>query len=209
MSTQTKAFLYLAVTLPIMALALFVPAGAIDWFAEWVYFTILVAFSIATTLWLLKNSPGLLEERIGVKSFQKKWDKIFVLVFYAIFLGWLVLMPLDALRFHWSRMPAWLQAIGALLAVFSLYISFLTFRENPYAAAAVRIQKNRGQKVVSTVPYSRVRHPMYAAAFLYCLGTPLLLGSWYGLLFEPLFVGGSTVKGNYGGTYVARTTRRL
>jgi protein-S-isoprenylcysteine O-methyltransferase Ste14 len=91
-------------------------------------------------------------------------------------------------------MPAWLQAIGALLVPFSLNISFLTFRENPYAASAVRIQKDRGQKVVSTGPYSLVRHPMYAAAFLYCMGTPLLLGSWYGLLFEPLFVGGLTVR---------------
>ncbi len=33
---------------------------------------------------------------------------------------------------------------------------------DPYLSPAVRIQKERGQKVVSTGPYRHVRHPMYA-----------------------------------------------
>jgi protein-S-isoprenylcysteine O-methyltransferase Ste14 len=35
--------------------------------------------------------------------------------------------------------------------------------------------------VISTGPYSIVRHPMYASASLYLLGTPLALGSYWGL----------------------------
>lgn len=182
------------ITYPIFALALFLPAGAIAWFAGWVYLTLLYVFSIALTLWLLRNSPGLVEERIRFKSFQKTWDKIFVLTIYVIFLAWLILMPLDAVRFHWSRMPAWLQLAGAVLLVLSFYIFYLTFRENPYVSAAVRIQEDRGQKVVSTGPYRHVRHPMYAGAFLYFLGTALLLGSWLGVLFEPIFVGAFAVR---------------
>jgi len=53
----------------------------------------------------------------------------------------------------------------------------------------VRIQKDRGQTVVSTGPYHFVRHPMYAAALLFMLGTALLLGSWYGLLMVLIFAG--------------------
>ncbi|HEX3641108.1 MAG TPA: isoprenylcysteine carboxylmethyltransferase family protein [Ktedonobacteraceae bacterium] len=53
----------------------------------------------------------------------------------------------------------------------------------------VRIQKDRGQTVVSTGPYHYVRHPMYAAALLLMFGTTLLLGSWYGLLLVLIFVG--------------------
>jgi protein-S-isoprenylcysteine O-methyltransferase Ste14 len=38
------------------------------------------------------------------------------------------------------------------------------------------------QKVISTGPYAIVRHPMYAGAFLLMLGTPLALGSYWGLV---------------------------
>jgi protein-S-isoprenylcysteine O-methyltransferase Ste14 len=58
----------------------------------------------------------------------------------------------------------------------------LTFRENTFATTAVRIQEERGQRVISTGPYAYVRHPLYAGALLYLVGTPLLLGSWYGLV---------------------------
>jgi len=36
--------------------------------------------------------------------------------------------------------------------------------------------------VISTGPYAIVRHPMYASAILYLGGTPLALGSWWGLV---------------------------
>lgn len=177
-----------------MALALFVPAGTGAWFAGWVYLVLFALFSIAVTLWLLRNNPGLLEERIGFKANQKTWDKIFIIALNIVFLAWLVLMPLDAVRFHWSRMPAWLQAMGAIVLSISFYLFYLTFRENPYLSAAVRIQEDRGQRVVSTGPYRYVRHPMYTGGFLYFLGTALLLGSWYGVLFEPVFVGMIAVR---------------
>jgi len=40
----------------------------------------------------------------------------------------------------------------------------------------------KDQKVISTGPYAIVRHPMYAGGFLLLLGTPLALGSYWGLL---------------------------
>jgi protein-S-isoprenylcysteine O-methyltransferase Ste14 len=53
-------------------------------------------------------------------------------------------------------------------------------KENSYAASTIQITE--GQKVISTGPYSVVRHPMYAGALLLLIGMPLALGSWYGLL---------------------------
>ena len=114
---------------------------------------------------------------------------MFIAALCIVFLVWLVLMPLDAVRFHWSRMAAWLQVVGAIVLLCSYYIFYLTCRENPYLSGVVRIQEDRGQTVVSTGPYHRVRHPMYAGGFLYFLGTALLLGSWCGVLFEPIFAG--------------------
>ena len=68
------------------------------------------------------------------------------------------------------------------MLVASFVLFFLTFRENSFLSPAVRVQAERAQTVVSTGPYRRVRHPMYAAFLLLALGTPLLLGSWFGVL---------------------------
>ena len=55
-----------------------------------------------------------------------------------------------------------------------------------FAAPVVKIQE--GQRTIDTGPYAIVRHPMYASALLLFLGLPLLLGSWLGLAFSPLFI---------------------
>ncbi len=194
MNIRAKAFFWQVITFLIMVPVLFVPAGTVAWTAGWVYLLLFAVFSIAITLWLLRHNPGLLEERIGFKPNQKTWDKIFIVALNVVFFVWLVLMPLDAVRFHWSRMPVRLQAVGAIVLLFSFYLFYLTFRENPYLSRLVRVQEDRGQTVVSTGPYRYVRHPMYTGAFLYFLGTALLLGSWYGVLFEPIFAGMIAVR---------------
>ncbi|MGB9118563.1 methyltransferase family protein [Bradyrhizobium sp.] len=38
------------------------------------------------------------------------------------------------------------------------------------------------QKAISTGPYARVRHPMYAGGLVMLLGMPIALGSWWGVL---------------------------
>ena len=54
------------------------------------------------------------------------------------------------------------------------------YRENTFTSATIEIAQN--QTVVSTGPYAIVRHPMYASALLYVIGTPLALGSYWGLI---------------------------
>jgi protein-S-isoprenylcysteine O-methyltransferase Ste14 len=61
--------------------------------------------------------------------------------------------------------------------------------ENRYAVVVVRVQRERGQHVITTGPYRFVRHPMYAGAILLFVGTPLLLGSWYGLIGAAVIIG--------------------
>jgi protein-S-isoprenylcysteine O-methyltransferase Ste14 len=68
------------------------------------------------------------------------------------------------------------------------YLVWLTFKTNSYAAPVIKIQKERGHRVVTTGPYAYVRHPMYAGAVLFMVGAPLLLGSWLGLLAAVLFI---------------------
>jgi protein-S-isoprenylcysteine O-methyltransferase Ste14 len=183
-------YLFLFFTLP-----LFLAAGTIAWLAGWIFLVLFFSFVLAITLWLFRHNPDLLKERMTItRPDQKTWDKVGFALTYVVFLAWLVLMPLDAVRFHWSQMPVWLQGAGAIILVCSFYLFFVTFRENSYLSAMVRIQKDRGQTVVSTGPYHYVRHPMYAAALLFMFGTALLLGSWYGLLLALLLVGMIAVR---------------
>jgi protein-S-isoprenylcysteine O-methyltransferase Ste14 len=168
----------------VIGLVLFLAAGTVAWPAGWAFLILFLGFTVAISRWLLRHNPELLTERMtGIgKSDQKTWDKVFYALANLLFLAWLVSMPLDAVRFGWSHVPGWLQALGALLVLGSFYLFFLTFRENAYLSPAVRLQTERGQRVVSSGPYHVVRHPMYATAIIFLVGTTLLLGSWYGLI---------------------------
>jgi len=174
----------------VFALALFLPAGTINWFAAWIFLVLFFSFVVALSLWLIRHNPGLMKEGVyGLRAADRKtWDKVFLMFMNFFFFAWLILMPLDAVRFQWSRMPAWLQVVGAVAMLCSFWLFNLTFRENPYLSPAVRIQSDRGQTVVSTGPYQYVRHPMYSGFALFVLGTALLLGSRFGLLFGLILI---------------------
>jgi protein-S-isoprenylcysteine O-methyltransferase Ste14 len=162
----------------------------------WAFLILFFGFVIALSGWLLRFNPSALLERMtGVgKTDQKAWDKVFFGFAFMFFLIWLAVMPLDAVRFHWSAVPSWLSVVGAVLLVGSFYVFFVTFRENSYLSPAVRVQTDRGQSVVSTGPYHVVRHPMYGAFVIFLVGTTLLLGSWFGWIVGLILVIGVAVR---------------
>lgn len=171
------------------ALLLFLPAGTLRWWAGWIFLAIFFGGGIVIILWLLKANPALLNERMtGLgKPDQKAWDKRILAVLIPLYIVWIVVMPLDAVRFHWSHIPLWTQAVGSVLFCISYYMLFLTYRENSFLSPAARIQWERNQTVISTGPYRYVRHPMYASYLAQFIGVSLLLGSWGGLLIGLLF----------------------
>ena len=178
------------VWLSFMGLLLFAAAGTWRWPQAWAFLGIFAAGSVAFGAWLIRRDPALLAARLGplVQRGQPFWDRMFLLVFVGVWCGWLVLMAIDARRWHTSRVPAWLNALGGLLVVAGFLATMLVFRENSFAAPVVRVQAERGQRVVDSGPYAIVRHPMYASAVVYLVGMPLLLGSWLGLLVVPLMI---------------------
>jgi protein-S-isoprenylcysteine O-methyltransferase Ste14 len=179
----------IAVLFVAFALALFLPAGTPAWPAGWAFLALYFAFVVWISVWLLRHDPGLLRERMsGFRPDQKAWDKVLLALVAPLFCGWLVLMPLDAVRFHWSRMPWWLQGAGGGILLCAFFLFYRVFRENPYLSPVVRVQRERGQAVVSTGPYAKVRHPLYSGFVLFVAGTALLLGSWWGLAFGAVLV---------------------
>lgn len=171
------------------ALLLFLPAGTWHWWPGWAFLGIYFVGGTIMTLWLAKANPGLLQERMtGLGSADiRPWDKRLMAVLILLYIAWLVVMPLDAVRFQWSHIPVWAQTVGGALLCVSLYLLFLTYRANSFLSPAVRIQRERGQTVITTGPYRYVRHPMYASFLVQLIGVSLLLGSWVGLLVGLLF----------------------
>lgn len=174
-----------------IAALLFVPAGTFDWPGAWIFLTEMIVGSVLTILWLGKYDPALLKERLGgiVQKGQTFWDKVFMLVMMAAWYGWVVIMALDVKHWHISHAPDWVMYAGAVLIPLGLLAVLRTFRENTFAAPVIKIQEERGQKVIDTGPYAIVRHPMYTGGALYMLGMPLVLGSWIGLAVLPGIIG--------------------
>ena len=168
----------------LLALLLFLPAGTLAWRQAWVLMALFIGCSEAIGVWLKKSDPDLLAARMKspFSADQKPSDRAVMGAILIVFCGWFVFMAIDARRFGWSHTPLWAQTLGAALIVGAFYGWIGVLRANSFAAVTVRLQKERGQTVISIGPYAVVRHPMYAYAVLLMIGAPLLLGSLWGLL---------------------------
>ena len=104
------------------------------------------------------------------------------LIMLGMSIGFIALLVVPALdhRFGWSAVPVGGVVTGDALVATGVYLIALVYRANTFSSATIEIAEN--QKVVSTGPYALVRHPMYASALLYLLGTPVALGSYWGLV---------------------------
>ena len=158
-----------------------------DWFwiQGWIFGIWFLALSYGAVFYLYFKDPNLLLERFRKPGTggEKGWDKYFVYAIIVLFIVWFVIMPLDAKRFMWTQsFPLWLEGIGLIALIVSMYFTLYSYIDNPYLSPLVRIQKDRGQKVVSTGVYGIIRHPLYLGGILIFIGSPMLLGSVYGII---------------------------
>ena len=161
---------------------LFVPAGRWDWGAGWLYLAIIAVSTTINLVHMRRRNPGLIEHRLRVGKGTKAWDKVWMAVFSPIVVAVYVVAGLDAGRFGWSTVPLWLWPVG--LAVFLSGTMALTWSMgvNPFFEKTVRIQAERGHRVIETGPYGYVRHPGYVGFLGWLLSAPLLLGSWWAFI---------------------------
>jgi protein-S-isoprenylcysteine O-methyltransferase Ste14 len=138
-----------------------------------------------TIIYLYRNDPALLEERYQKPGTggEKGWDVYVVYTLVLMFFLWFIIMPLDAERFKWSiNFPLWIEVVGGFLLLVSAFFFFKSYMDNTFLSPLVRIQAERKQKVVSNGLYGIIRHPLYLGGILLFIGTPLLLGSFFGLI---------------------------
>jgi len=171
-----------------MGALLFASAGTLHWPGAWTYLIVSAVIGPACGLWLARVDPGLLAERMRLtaREEQPRSDKVFMLVFLVVAVLWFVAMGLDR-RFDGTNAGVLLMVLGLALYLLSTVLIMWVFRTNSFAAPVVKVQAERHHQVISSGPYALVRHPMYASVMLFFVGVPLLLGSWWGLGFVPLF----------------------
>jgi protein-S-isoprenylcysteine O-methyltransferase Ste14 len=168
-----SAYLKSGLFLVAAAAALFGSAGTVAIASFWIYLAILAVVIIISFAAL---DPDLLRERMrpgGKKSPLSM--RLFSLV---VFVHWIV-AGLDRGRFHWSDdVPGWLQGICLFTVAAGYALALWAMRVNRFFSSVIRIQTDRGQHVVTTGPYSFVRHPGYVAGILITAASGPALGSW-------------------------------
>jgi protein-S-isoprenylcysteine O-methyltransferase Ste14 len=161
---------------------LFLAAGTTRWPAAWAYLGLATASLVIYSVILSRLHPDLIDERLHPPADAKKWDKPFVAVVGGI--GPLALMVVCALdhRFGWSpALPRAAAVAGFLVMGAGQVLINLAVAANRFFSAFVRIQRDRGHRVVDAGPYRFVRHPGYVGSLLHMAGTCLALQSLAGL----------------------------
>jgi protein-S-isoprenylcysteine O-methyltransferase Ste14 len=160
---------------------LFLPAGTLYWPEAWLFFLIYYSWAGPVLVWLWKNDPELLKERVALKKPEKSWDKVIVFLGSILFFALFLIIGFDV-RYQWSQTPFVVKLLGITFVTPSLILFFLVMRENTYLSRIVEIEKERGHKVITSGPYGFVRHPLYVGVIILVLAMPLALGSLYAVI---------------------------
>ena len=181
MTLTTQAWTSLVVLAVAVAAVLFVAAGTVHYWEAWMYLVVFVGASAFITADLSKRDPELLSRRMrGGPTAEQETTQRVIMIFASLAFAALLVVPALDRRLHWSSVPTVVVLAGDVLVLIGFSFIGRVYRENTYTAATIRVES--GQQVISTGPYAIVRHPMYASALLYLIGTPLALGSYVGLI---------------------------
>jgi len=196
MTTETKRInpkliVQLMIVLVIVPLMPMIVSGAWSWWQAWAYAILCILGFIISRILASRRHPGLLIERSNSfgKQDAKPWDKVLApTVAFGSILP-LIIVGLD-------KLFGWTTPFGATASVISLIVVVLGYMggswaliENRFFSGVVRIQTDRDHHVITTGPYSIVRHPGYASSIWTYLATPILLDSFWALIPTLLLIG--------------------
>jgi protein-S-isoprenylcysteine O-methyltransferase Ste14 len=175
-AVQSTIFLF------VFLATLFGGAGTLRWPRAWLYTGLSVVGMAALGVVVKRLNPGLIEARTKWRyPNTKPFDRVIPPIYVLLTLAQLSVAGMDAVRFGWSTMPYWCLYAGVALFAPPIALITWTMTVNPFAETTVRIQSERGHKVVDAGPYRYVRHPMYVAIVIMHVAAPLILGSMWAL----------------------------
>ena len=90
--------------------------------------------------------------------------------------------------------PQWMWPVGLVLFLPGTALFTGSMGVNPFFEKTVRMQSERGHRVIDTGPYRFVRHPGYIGFLGWIVSAPLLLGSWWALIPSIVSVVGLVIR---------------
>jgi protein-S-isoprenylcysteine O-methyltransferase Ste14 len=168
----------------VMALGLFALAGR--WTDPWLW-TYIAVWSALVLYAMLTIDEDLAKERFHPPN--RGADNLSLGAIRLIAVAHLAIGAVDLGRWHWSAMPLGLRAAGLVGLVISFTLFFRAMSVNRFFSTVVRIQTERGHRLVDSGPYSVVRHPGYAGMILTMPFSALALGSWPSLAIALVYSG--------------------
>jgi protein-S-isoprenylcysteine O-methyltransferase Ste14 len=181
--TTTRIFIRITVLFLLSGAIFFGTAGTLKWVEAWLYLILAFSCTLPGVIWMKKNDPKLLKDRMGFEKKSPQPIDRFILLLYLIFVIILCALPgLDAVRFHWSTVPVYFKVFGFILLLSACFIFFRTIKANPYLSSIVEVHEDREHKVATTGPYKYIRHPWYLGLIMWFFCVPLILGSLYSLI---------------------------
>jgi protein-S-isoprenylcysteine O-methyltransferase Ste14 len=146
------------------------------WRDPWLWSYVAV-WSLTAAYAMLSLDEDLAQERFHPPTGGA--DRMAVAFLRVVGLSHIIVGALDAGRWHLlAPVPDSVRAIGLLGLTAGLGTFFRAMRENRFFSSVVRVQNDRGHRVIDTGPYRIVRHPGYAGLVLVPLFSGLALGSW-------------------------------
>lgn len=140
---------------------------------------------LAAVSYFLKADPELLERRMKFHEKEQEQQTI-VILGTAVFVAGFLAIAID-LRLHGLDQVPIFMVLAADAGVFLGYgLILLVFKENSYASRTIEVME--GQKVITTGPYSIIRHPMYLGSLVMYLLTPIALGSLWPVPIFSLYI---------------------
>lgn len=159
------------------AVVFFVAAGRVDVPRAWIYLALTAVLLVFNFTYLASKNLAVIAARARGAAGTKTFDKVFGVFFVISIISLPLLAGLDGVRFEWAPLPMITLWPGLLLIIAGHIPIIWSMAENPHLEKMVRIQDDRGHRVIMTGPYKFVRHPMYVGLILQQLGLPLVLGS--------------------------------
>ena len=155
---------------------------------------------IAARLVPSRNVPSVRRSRKErIETIKQEGIYAFVLIFIAIY-GNLIVAALYLFNLPWIQwsylyLPLELRVVGLILGVVSLpYVYWVGRTLANYYSYTVEVQEDH--KLITTGPYHRIRHPLYAATILFLASLVLVSDNWLFLVILLAMIPGSYIRMN-------------
>jgi protein-S-isoprenylcysteine O-methyltransferase Ste14 len=174
-----------SVQLVVLAALLLIPAGTWHWPRAILFLVVYGLVNSVSIVALARLAPASLEARLTAPSAksQPTADRVVTPLLIVSFFVWLAFIPIDVFRLRLLPLPPLeVSVLGVVLAIAGYGIIWSTLFQTAFAAPIVKDQSERGQVLIDTGLYARVRHPFYLGFILFLAGLALWLESYASVL---------------------------